>query len=63
MSVPDLGGAIGGLGGAMGAALGGLLNGFDGLVHGTFGAAGMGLVAGLGLVAAALVVLWIVVRR
>ena len=63
VSVPDLGGAIGGLGGALGGALGGLLNGFDGLVQGTFGAAGTGLVAGLGLVAAALVLLWIVARR
>lgn len=61
--MPDLGGMVGGLGSSVGGAFGGLLGGLDSLAQGTFGAAGLGLVAGLALIAAALVVLWLVARR
>lgn len=62
-SAPDLGGMIGGLGSSLGGALGGLMDGFNGLLHGTLGAAGTGLLAALGLIVAALLILWLATRR
>ncbi|HEX5465809.1 MAG TPA: hypothetical protein VFW92_03945 [Candidatus Limnocylindrales bacterium] len=61
--MPDLGGLLGGLGDSVGRGLGGLLDGLAGLARGTFGAAGIGLLAGLALIAAAFLVLWLAARR